>query len=67
MAVERFNGGTPVTDDARGDAANLPPWEDAAAAYAAQSTMTCDHGHLLWQSCRQCGVGEYIPPAGPRT
>lgn len=49
------------------DTAPLQPWSDAAEAYATQSTRTCDHGHLLWQSCRRCGVGEYIPPAGPRT
>ncbi|MEK6443564.1 hypothetical protein [Pseudonocardia sp. T1-2H] len=35
----------------------------AAAAYAAQSTETCDHGRLLWQSCSGCGVLAWTPPA----
>jgi hypothetical protein len=39
------------------------PDPDAAAAYARQSTVTCDHGRLLWQSCRSCGVAAYNPPA----
>ena len=39
------------------------PWPDAAEAYARQSTDTCDHGRLLWQSCRACGVGAYAPPS----
>lgn len=40
---------------------------ERAAAYEAQSTSTCEHGRLLWQSCRPCGVAAYVPPAGPVT
>ena len=35
---------------------------ERAAAYVAQSTQTCDHGRLLWQSCNQCGVPAWVPP-----
>lgn len=37
---------------------------EAAEAYAAQSTLTCEHGHLLWQPCGGCNVLAWTPPPG---
>ena len=34
---------------------------EAARAHAVQSTVTCDHGRLLWQSCRECGLLAWDP------
>jgi hypothetical protein len=48
---------------------DFDPNTDAAAsaeaerAWRTQSTETCDHGRLLWQSCSGCGVLAWTPPA----
>jgi hypothetical protein len=35
---------------------------EAEKAWRAQSTETCDHGRLLWQSCSGCNVLAWNPP-----
>jgi len=66
-AVRRLGRPTPaarrlVVAQLVGQAQRLTDDAERAAAYVAQSTQTCDHGRLLWQSCNQCGVPAWVPP-----